>query len=158
VCCSRCPSQALKIQPKPPLCSAADAAAAQVVGSKRQTGNDLFREKLMASSSAAAAAAASEQGPSHPKRQALDLHEGECDASDWLELTTHQHHTYFMHVPTGRGQWNRPALLADVQDAAGVHDVGCGGGVASAQGEAQGGGADCPATCVAAPCSFSVIL
>jgi hypothetical protein len=134
-----------------------DAAVAPAVGSKRPTGNDLFREKLMAASAASHSSSSSSTAlpaPAQTKRQALGADDGVGETSDWQELTTHQNHTYFLHVPTGRGQWNRPALLAGMQEAVGVHVGGDERAVASAAGEGQGGSsaaADDPATYADAP-------
>ena len=134
-----------------PLHYVSDAAAAPVAGSKRPTGNDLFREKLMAASVLSQPSSSSSTAV-QTKRQALGADDGVGETSDWQELSTHQNHTYFLHVPTGRGQWNRPALLADVNESNEV----CNAGVdertlAAAAGEGQGGSsaaADDPATYV----------
>jgi hypothetical protein len=91
---------------------AAEAAATQVAGSKRPSGNDLFREMVMSGS----APATSSSLPSLAKRQSV----GDSDdggSVDWQQLFTHENRAYFLHVPTGRGQWNRPALLAKAQEA-----------------------------------------
>jgi hypothetical protein len=98
------------------MLSLADAATLQVSGSKRLSGNDIFREQLMASSA---------EGLSHCKRQAVGIDEGVQDKVDWQELKTDRGRTYFMHLPTGRGQWNRPALLVASQlDAEGERAEG----------------------------------
>ena len=115
--------------------AAAEAAAAQVAGSKRPSGNDVFRASLTSSMPAPHGAAAA--APSLAKRQAIESNGGE-GGSDWQELLTHEGRTYFMHVPSGRGQWNRPALLAVAQE-----EGGAGGSVAQAvdSGAEVGGGA-----------------
>jgi hypothetical protein len=130
------------------LISLPESAAAEVVGTKRPSGNDAFREMLMNESPLSRAAAPSQSSTLaslQTKRPALDDSDSAVGPIDWRELTTHQGRTYFMHVPTGRGQWNRPALLADAQEATGGHEAkqaaasGAGDGSASA-------GSDDPAT------------
>ena len=89
-----------------------------------------------------AASSSSQQPSSNSGRRELVQGDGAVVSSDWLELTSHQNRTYFMHVPTGRGQWNRPALLADLQQTVEVQNVGASAG----GGQGVGVVADDPAT------------
>jgi hypothetical protein len=82
------------------------------------------------------------QPSSNSGRRELVQGDGAVVSSDWLELTSHQNRTYFMHLPTGRGQWNRPAVLADLQQTVEVQNVGESAG----GGQGSGAATDDPAT------------
>jgi hypothetical protein len=102
----------------------------------------MFREMLMSGSRPLTSL------PTQSKRRSLDV-DVAASSSDWQELTTHQNRTYFMHVPTGRGQWNRPSLLAQAQDAVDVDEEVVMRQPVAAQAAGDGGGsaaAEDPAT------------
>ena len=130
-------------QAQPLMPFATEAAATQVAGSKRPSGNDLFREMVMSGS----VPATSSSLPSLAKRQSVD-DGGSSGSVDWQQLITHENRVYFLHVPTGRGQWNRPALLAKAQEAVGADaGVSARSSAAAAAGDAAvGAAAEDPAT------------